>query len=90
MGLRPRDPQGLGSDTPNTSRKYFKLSRFYWLGFLITFIKECARRFPVALYGHDNSNKQDKFVLQVSPDMLKCVLTLTGDSITNAVSLFLS
>lgn len=45
---------------------------------------ECARRFPVALYGHDNSAKQDKFVLSVPADQLKCVVTLTGDSITHA------
>ncbi|XP_025832086.1 protein rogdi [Agrilus planipennis] len=45
---------------------------------------ECARRFPVQLYGHDNSSKQDKFVLSVPPDQLKCVITLTGDSITHA------
>lgn len=45
---------------------------------------ECARRFPVALYGHDNSSKQDKFVLSVPVDQLKCVVTLTGDSITHA------
>ncbi|XP_050310120.1 protein rogdi [Anthonomus grandis grandis] len=45
---------------------------------------ECARRFPVQLYGHDNSSKQDKFVLSVAADQLKCVVTLTGDSITHA------
>jgi len=45
---------------------------------------ECARRFPVALYGHDNSSKQDKFVLSIPADQLKCVVTLTGDSITHA------
>ncbi|XP_066146211.1 protein rogdi [Euwallacea fornicatus] len=45
---------------------------------------ECARRFPVQLYGHDNSSKQDKFVLSVPVDQLKCVVTLTGDSITHA------
>ncbi|XP_030759178.1 protein rogdi [Sitophilus oryzae] len=45
---------------------------------------ECARRFPVALYGHDNSSKQEKFVLSVPVDQLKCVVTLTGDSISHA------
>lgn len=49
--------------------------------------KECARRFPVALYGRDNSSKQDKFVLSVPADQLKAVVTLTGDSITSAVSI---
>lgn len=48
--------------------------------------KECARRFPVALYGRDNSSKQDKFVLSVPADQLKAIVTLTGDSITSAVS----
>lgn len=28
--------------------------------------------------------KQDKFVLTVPPDQLKCILTLTGDSISHA------
>jgi hypothetical protein len=50
-------------------------------------LTECATRFPVRLYGHDNSNKQDKFVLSVPSDQVKCVVTLTGDSITHAVSL---
>lgn len=45
---------------------------------------ECARRFPVQLYGNDNSMKEDKFVLSVPPDQLKCFITLTGDSITHA------
>ncbi|KAK5644435.1 hypothetical protein RI129_005735 [Pyrocoelia pectoralis] len=45
---------------------------------------ECARRFPVQLYGNDNSTKQDKFVLSVPPDQLKCFITLTGDSISHA------
>nr|AEE61495.1 unknown [Dendroctonus ponderosae] len=47
-------------------------------------LQECARRFPVQLYGHDNSSKQDKFVLSIPADQLKCVVTLTGDSITHA------
>lgn len=48
--------------------------------------QECARRFPVPLYGNCSPSKQDKFILTVSPDQLKCVVTLTGDSITHAVS----
>lgn len=44
---------------------------------------ECAHRFPVPLY--DNEGKKvDKFVLTVPHDSLKCVVTLTGDSITHA------
>lgn len=50
--------------------------------------KECARRFPVPLYGRDNSSKQDKFVLSFPADQLKAVVTLTGDSITSAVSIY--
>lgn len=48
--------------------------------------QECVKKFPVQLYGHDNSLKKDKFVLSVTPESLKCVVTLTGDSITHAVS----
>lgn len=36
------------------------------------------------LYGHDNSQNQDKFVLSVPAEQLKCAVTLTGDSITHA------
>lgn len=52
---------------------------------------ECARRFPVQLYGHDGSGKQEKLVVAVapaggwsSPEQLRCAVTLTGDSITHA------
>lgn len=44
---------------------------------------ECAHRFPVPLYGNEGK-KQDKFVLTAPPEQLKCVVTLTGDSITHA------
>lgn len=47
---------------------------------------ECAHRFPVPLYGNEGK-KMDKFVLTVPQDQLKCVVTLTGDSITHAVSI---
>lgn len=49
-------------------------------------IQECAHRFPVPLYGNDG-RKQDKFILTVPQDHLKCVATLTGDSISHAVSI---
>lgn len=39
------------------------------------------------LYGNDG-RKMDKFVLTVPQDNLRCVVTLTGDSITHAVSVF--
>lgn len=44
---------------------------------------ECAHRFPVPLYGNEGK-KVDKFVLNAPQDQLKCVVTLTGDSITSA------
>ncbi|XP_053674766.1 protein rogdi [Anopheles nili] len=44
---------------------------------------ECAHRFPVPLYGNEGK-KQDKFVLTTAPEQLKCIVTLTGDSITYA------
>lgn len=46
---------------------------------------ECAHRFPVPLHGNEGK-KVDKFVLTSAPDHLKVVVTLTGDSITHAVS----
>lgn len=52
---------------------------------LHTILVECAHRFPVPLYGNDG-RKMDKFVLHVPQDNLKCMVTLTGDSITHAVS----
>ncbi|GBP24488.1 Protein rogdi [Eumeta japonica] len=44
---------------------------------------ECAHRFPVPLYGNEGQ-KQDKFILTSQPEQLKCIVTLTGDSITHA------
>uniref|UniRef100_A0A336MQA1 CSON004994 protein n=1 Tax=Culicoides sonorensis TaxID=179676 RepID=A0A336MQA1_CULSO len=44
---------------------------------------ECAHRFPVPLYNNEGK-KQDKFILTTPPEQLKCVVTLTGDSITHA------
>lgn len=46
---------------------------------------ECAHRFPVPLHGNEGK-KVDKFVLTSAPEQLKVVVTLTGDSITHAVS----
>uniref|UniRef100_A0A1B0AJ03 Protein rogdi n=1 Tax=Glossina pallidipes TaxID=7398 RepID=A0A1B0AJ03_GLOPL len=44
---------------------------------------ECAIRFPVPLY--DNEGKRtEKYHLVASQDQLKCSVTLTGDSITQA------
>lgn len=36
------------------------------------------------LYGNEGQ-KQDKFILTSQPEQLKCIVTLTGDSITHAV-----
>lgn len=51
---------------------------------LHTILNECARRFPVPVCGSETPIKQDKFVLSALPEQLKCVVTLTGDSITYA------
>ncbi|PNF20513.1 Protein rogdi [Cryptotermes secundus] len=51
---------------------------------LHTILLECVRRFPVPLCGNDGAQKQDKFVLTAPPEQLKCVVTVTGDSITHA------
>ncbi|XP_020815847.1 protein rogdi [Drosophila serrata] len=50
---------------------------------LRTILVECAHRFPVPLYENEGK-KTEKFILAVSPDQLKAVLTLTGDAITQA------
>ncbi|XP_050666624.1 protein rogdi isoform X1 [Leptidea sinapis] len=50
---------------------------------LHTVLVECAHRFPVPLYGNEGQ-KQDKFILTSQPEQLKCIVTLTGDSITHA------
>ncbi|XP_037907306.1 protein rogdi isoform X2 [Hermetia illucens] len=44
---------------------------------------ECAHRFPVPLYENEGK-KQEKFVLTAPQDQLRCAMTLTGDSITQA------
>ncbi|KAL9903275.1 protein rogdi isoform X2 [Glossina fuscipes] len=45
---------------------------------------ECAHRFPVPLYENEGK-KTEKFILSVSPpEQLKAILTLTGDTITQA------
>lgn len=49
-------------------------------------LQECAQRFPLALFGNDQHNKTDRFVFAAPHDQVKCVAVLTGDSITNAVS----
>lgn len=45
--------------------------------------QECAHRFPVPLYGNEG-RKIDKFSLILPQEGLKCIVTLTGDSITHA------
>lgn len=52
---------------------------------LHSILVECAHRFPVPLHGNEGK-KTDKFVLTSAPEQLKVVVTLTGDSITHAVS----
>ncbi|XP_075159965.1 rogdi atypical leucine zipper isoform X2 [Haematobia irritans] len=43
----------------------------------------CAHRFPVPLYENEGK-KTEKLILSVQPDQLKAILTLTGDTITQA------
>lgn len=50
------------------------------------FFKECARRFPLNLCGNENIHKEEKYVMSIPPDQLKCVVSLAGDTITQAVS----
>lgn len=40
----------------------------------------------MALFGNDQQCKVDRFVFSSPHDQVKCVVVLTGDSITNAVS----
>uniref|UniRef100_A0A146LKK4 Protein rogdi n=1 Tax=Lygus hesperus TaxID=30085 RepID=A0A146LKK4_LYGHE len=46
---------------------------------------ECIKRFPVPLnLSGDSHHKPEKFVLTSGLDQIKCILSLTGDSITHA------
>ncbi|XP_036319633.1 protein rogdi-like [Rhagoletis pomonella] len=45
---------------------------------------ECARRFPVPCFPDNDGKRTEKFVLMAAQDQLKCSVTLTGDSITQA------
>lgn len=58
---------------------------YYYNIYFLMLRQECAHRFPVPLYENEGK-KTEKFILNVSPDQLKAVLTLTGDAITQAVS----
>ncbi|XP_022193711.2 protein rogdi isoform X1 [Nilaparvata lugens] len=51
---------------------------------LHTILQECVRRFPLPLCGNEGTLKQDKFVLTAPPDQMKCIISLTGDSISQA------
>nr|CAG4641077.1 EOG090X0AKT [Eulimnadia texana] len=47
-----------------------------------------ARRYPVTVWENESQVRQEKYIMatstQTSQDNLKCILTITGDSITNA------
>ncbi|XP_067638666.1 protein rogdi-like isoform X2 [Eurosta solidaginis] len=45
---------------------------------------ECARRFPVPCFPDNEGKRTEKFILLGAQDQLKCSVTLTGDSITQA------
>ncbi|XP_030032713.1 protein rogdi isoform X1 [Manduca sexta] len=65
-------------------RKVLLLGSLYpWILTNYQISQECAHRFPVPLYGNEGQ-KQDKFILTSTPEQLKCIVTLTGDSITHA------
>ncbi|XP_071443747.1 protein rogdi [Hetaerina americana] len=55
---------------------------------LHTILIECAWRFPVPICGNEIQPKHEKHIMTVSahttPEQVKCVVTLTGDSITHA------
>lgn len=52
-------------------------------------LEAAARRYPVEIAEVDTQVRQEKYVMatstQTSQDQLKCILTITGDSITSAV-----
>ncbi|KAK3873633.1 hypothetical protein Pmani_024383 [Petrolisthes manimaculis] len=51
-------------------------------------LKECCVHFPVPLCGSDTPIKQEKFIMSTAAhstqDQVKCVVTITGDAITQA------
>ncbi|XP_044018555.1 protein rogdi isoform X2 [Aphidius gifuensis] len=47
-------------------------------------LMECAQAFPSPLFGSEQQYKTDKFVFSGHHDQVKCITTLTGDSITTA------
>lgn len=47
---------------------------------------ECAHLFPVPLYANEGK-KTENYIMNVAPEKLRAIVTLTGDSITHAVSL---
>nr|XP_053641421.1 protein rogdi-like [Cherax quadricarinatus] len=53
-------------------------------------LQECCTHFPVPLCGSDTAVKQEKFIMSTAAhstqDQVKCVVTVTGDTITQAVS----
>lgn len=53
-------------------------------------LEAAARRYPVEIAEVETQVRQEKYVMatstQTSQDQLKCILTITGDSITAAVT----
>ena len=58
-------------------------------GQLKEILDAAARRYPVEMLEVESHVRQEKYVMatstQTSQDQLKCILTITGDSITAAV-----
>ncbi|XP_076042551.1 rogdi atypical leucine zipper isoform X2 [Oratosquilla oratoria] len=51
-------------------------------------LQECCSHFPVPLCGNDSPVKQEKFIMSTAAhsthDQVKCVVTITGDTISQA------
>lgn len=52
---------------------------------LICNFKDCSRLFPITTLGNNGAKRTEKYLLTGAQDQIKCNLTLTGDSITQAV-----
>nr|CAG4650362.1 EOG090X0AKT [Sida crystallina] len=57
-------------------------------GQLKEILEAAARRYPVEIWENESQIRQEKYIMststQTSQDQLKCILTITGDSITTA------
>ena len=58
-------------------------------GQLKEILEAAARRYPVEIWGNESEPRQEKYIMSTSAlgDGIKCILTITGDSIMAAVKL---